>query len=296
MPLKITRLDAAPKCLVGEGPVWDVQEQSLYFVDIAGRQVHCHEPASGKSRSWDVPGVIGSMALREQGGAIVALADGIYTLDLGSGATQLLARPEGLDPQIQFNDGKVDRRGRFVVGTTDSKAKAPLGCVYVLDTDHGLTVIDTEITISNGPCWSPDNRTFYFSDSLRNAIYAYDYDIATGRASNRRDFANTQALGGIPDGATVDTEGRMWMAICNGRKVVAFRPDGSIERIIETPVNLPASVMFGGPGLDQLFVTSIDPLALKGLGIIKPPEEGGGMTFVIEGLDAQGLPEPRYAG
>ena len=265
-------------------------------MDIAGRQVHRYDPATGKSRSWNVPGVIGSMALREQGGAIVALADGIYALDFESGSTTFLARPAVLDPQVQFNDGKVDRRGRFVVGTTHSKAKEPIGCIYVLDADHSMREIDTGITISNGPCWSPDNRTFYFSDSLRHAIYAYDYDIATGRASNRRDFANTKELGGIPDGATVDTEGRMWMAICEGRKVVAFNPDGSIERTIETPVNLPASVMFGGPKLDQLYFTTIDPLALKGLGIIKPPEEGGGMTFVIEGLGARGLPEPRYAG
>jgi sugar lactone lactonase YvrE len=294
--LRITRLDAAPQCLVGEGPVWDVREQALFYVDIVGRFVHRYDPARGRSSSWKLPGVIGSMALREQGGAIVALADGIYALDFNTGATCLLVTPDGMDPEVQFNDGKVDRRGRFVVGSTHSKAKAPLGQVFVLDAHHSLKVIDDDIFISNGPCWSPDNRTFYFSDSLRHAVYAYDYDITSGTASNRRDFANTKALGGIPDGATVDSEGRMWMAICEGRRIVAFRPDGSIERSIETPVNLPASVMFGGPRLDQLFFTTIDPLALKGLGIIKPPEEGGGMTFVIEGLDAQGLPEPRYAG
>ncbi|HTN60810.1 MAG TPA: SMP-30/gluconolactonase/LRE family protein [Devosia sp.] len=293
--MKISRLDA-PHCQVGEGPVWDVEDQALYYVDIIGKKVHRHDPASGATRSWNVPGVIGSMALREGGGAIVALADGMYSLDFESGETALLARPEGLDPRVQFNDGKVDRNGRFVVGTTDSMAKEPLGSVYSFGADHRLQVIDDDITISNGPCWAPDNKTFYFSDSLRHSIYAYDYDLATGRCSNRREFANTEALGGIPDGATVDADGLMWMAICEGSKVVAFRPDGGIERVIDMPNTLIASVMFGGPNLDRLFVTTIDPLALKALGMDKAAEDGGGSTYVIDGLGARGLPEPRFAG
>jgi sugar lactone lactonase YvrE len=283
----------APKCLVGEGPVWDVREQALYFVDIVGKVVHRFHPESGATRTWSVGKVIGSMALREQGGAVVALVDGVYSLDFESGAVAPLARPPGMNPRAQFNDGKVDRRGRFIVGSGDSNIREtqPLGSLYRLDTDRSLTEMDTRIAISNGPCWSADNKTFYFSDSLRYEIYAYDYDIETGAVSNRRVFANTRDLGGIPDGATVDRDGLMWMAICEGAKVVAFRPDGKIERIIDMPVKLPASVMFGGPDLDRLFVTTIDP-ALLG----RPSEPGGGETFVIEGLGSRGLPEHRYAG
>ncbi|MFO7276704.1 MAG: SMP-30/gluconolactonase/LRE family protein [Pseudomonadota bacterium] len=290
--MKIHRLDV-PHCLVGEGPVWDVAQQALYFVDIVGKKLHRHEPATGATRSWDVPGVIGSMAVRENGGVIVALVDGIYTLDPASGQVQPLAKVEGLDPRIQFNDGKVDRRGRFIVGTTDSNIRdcKPIGAVYRLDPDHSLTLIDSGIHISNGPCWSPDNRTFYFSDSLVYTIYAYDYDIETGACTNRRVWANTRELGGIPDGATVDSDGLMWMAICEGAKVVAFRPDGKVERIVDMPVKLVSSVMFGGPNLDLLYVTSIDPRAIG-----REAEPDGGATFVIEGLGARGLPEPRYRG
>jgi sugar lactone lactonase YvrE len=284
---------AAPKCLVGEGPLWDVQEQALYFVDIVGKVVHRLHPHSGATRTWNVGKIIGSMALRERGGAVVALPDGIYSLDFETGAVAPFARPEGINPRSQFNDGKVDRRGRFVVGSGDSNIREtqPIGSLYRLDPDGALTELDRSIAISNGPCWSPDNQTFYFSDSLLHAIYAYDYDIDTGKVSNRRLFADTRALGGIPDGATVDRDGLLWMAICEGAKVVAFQPDGRIERVIDMPVKLPASVMFGGPELDQLYVTTIDP-ALLG----RPSEPGGGELFVIEGLGARGLPEPRYAG
>lgn len=288
--MKISRVETH-RCKVGEGPVWDVAEQALYFVDIVGRLVLRYDPATGETRRWEVPGIIGSMALREQGGAIIALPDGIYTLDFDTGETAPLARIEGQDPRLQFNDGKVDRRGRFVVGSTDSKMEMAIGDIYSLGADGVLRVIDRGICISNGPCWSPDNRTFYFSDSVPYTIYAYDYDIDTGDASNRRVFANTRELGGIPDGATVDADGLMWMAICEGAKVVAFRPDGKVERIIDMPVPLTASVMFGGPDLDLLYVTSIDPTVLG-----RPAVGDSGDLFVIEGLGARGLREPRYAG
>jgi L-arabinonolactonase len=288
--LKISRVETE-RSQVGEGPVWDVAEQALYFVDILGPKVFRFDPASGETRSWTLPAVIGSMALRSGGGALVALKDGLYGLDLSTGAVSELAKPERLDPRVQFNDGKVDRRGRFVVGTTDSQMKETIGEIYSLGPDGRLSVIDRGICLSNGPCWAPDDRTFYFSDSASHVVYAYDYDIETGEAANRRVFARTQELGGIPDGATVDADGLMWMAICEGGKVVAFRPDGKVERIVETPTKLPASVMFGGPGLDLLYVTSIDPSFLG-----RTPAPGDGETYVIEGLGARGLPEPRYAG
>jgi len=289
--MKIGKLDTA-HCLVGEGPLWDVAEQALYFVDIVGQKVHRYDPANGETRSWDAPNKIGSMALREQGGALLALPDGVYSLDFDTGAVEPFATVQG-DPRVQFNDGKVDRRGRFVVGSTDSNIKdcLPLGSVYSLAPDGALTVIDEGIHMSNGPCWSPDNGTFYFSDSYPYKIFAYDYDIESGAVANKREFADTRFLGGIPDGATVDSDGLMWMAICEGAKVVAFRPDGKVERIVEMPEKLTASVMFGGPNLDQLFVTTIDPKVLG-----RDGSPAGGCTFVIEGLGARGLPEPRYAG
>jgi len=290
--MKITRVETE-RCLVGEGPVWDAQEQALYFVDIVAQKVHRYDPATETTRSWLAPAKIGSLALRERGGAILALPDGIYTLDFDSGDVQPLTRLSGLDPRIQFNDGKVDRRGRFIVGSTDSNLKdcQPIGSVYRLDPTHSLTEIGTDIHISNGPCWSPDNRTFYFSDSLPYTVYAYDYDIETGEVSNRRLFADTRELGGIPDGATVDADGLIWMAICEGAKVVAFRPNGTIERVVDMPMKLTASVMFGGPNLDLLYVTSLDPAVLG-----REAEEAGGHTYVIEGLGVRGIAEPRYAG
>jgi len=290
--MKIRRVDTK-RCRVGEGPVWDVAEQALYFLDIAGRQVHRFDPNTGETRSWETPTSVGSMALRQRGGAVVALTDGFYGLDLSDGELSLLAARDGTPGRTVVNDGKVDRRGRFVVGlcATGFEDPQPIGGVASLGADHALRMLDTGVTFSNGPCWSPDDSTFYFSDSHVAAIFAYDYDIESGELSGKRLFADTSALGGQPDGTTVDRDGLVWSAIFRGGKIVAFRPDGKVERVVDMPVQMAVSVSFGGPDLDQLYVTTIDP-AFFG----EPPEDGAGEVYVIEGLGARGVAEPRYAG
>lgn len=289
--MKITKLDV-PRCSVGEGPLWDVQTQHFYWIDILEKAVFRLDFSSGATRRWSVPNIIGSMAIRQGGGAIVALADGVHTLDFDTGECHLLAGSPQLNEQVQLADGKVDRRGRFIVGSSDRGMKEARGKLHALD--PGATMlreIDSDIFLANGPCWSPDDQVFYHADSIRNLIYAYDYDIERGVVANRRPFASTAALGGIPDGATVDEEGCVWTAICEGGKVVRFRPDGSIERIVTMPVKLPGSVMFGGPDLDRLFVPTLSPAFLG-----RPADPLDGSTFVIDGLDVKGLPEPRFAG
>jgi sugar lactone lactonase YvrE len=288
--MQITRLDL-PKCQVGEGPVWDEAEQALYYIDILARAVFRWHPESGALRSWDVPDIIGSMALRESGGAIVALGSGIYTLDFESGAVEPLALLDPANPEVQLADGKVDRAGRFVFGTSHRTMKEPRGGLWSLGADGKLAQLDGDIFLGNGPCWSPDDRTFYHADSLRHLVYAYDYDMATGAASNRREFFDSSPWGPIPDGATVDAEGNLWTAICEGGVVLCLSPEGRVLREIAFPTRIPASVMFFGPKLDRLFVPTIDPTFL---GREAAPDDG--CCFVIDGLGVKGLPEPRHAG
>lgn len=287
--MKITRLDV-PQCSVGEGPVWDVSTQTLFWIDILEKAVHRLDPASGATQRWNVPNIIGSMAITQDGNAVVALANGVHTLDFATGECRMLATSPDLDEQVQLADGKVDRRGRFIVGSSDRGMKEARGKLYALDPGAtSLRIIDTDIFLANGPCWSPDDRTFYHADSIRKLIYAYDYDLDTGTLGNRRPFASTAELGGIPDGATVDSEGHVWSAICEGGKLVRFRPDGSIERMVTMPLKLPGSVMFGGPDLDRLYVPTLSPAFLG-----RPADPLDGSTYVIEGLGVKGLPEPRF--
>ncbi len=283
------------RCRLGEGPVWDVLEQALYFVDTLAGSIHRYDPANQQFKNWNTPGLVGSLALREGGGAVLALGHGFHSFDFDTGVATLIADPQPPGHPTQFNDGKTDRRGRFFAGTVHRSASEPVAALYRLDPDLGLHEAETGIIVSNGPCWSPDDTVFYFADSVRQLIYAYDYDLNSGAISNRRVFADTTGLGGIPDGATVDRDGRVWSAICNGGKIACYRPDGGLETVIEAPRKLVSSVMFGGPDLDQLYCTSIDAAQMpREFGC--DPRDGGGELFVITDLGVTGLPETRFAG
>jgi L-arabinonolactonase len=280
------------RCNGGEGPLWDTAEQALYFIDNFGQKLHRYDPASARTQTWDMPSVITSVALRKDGGAVVTLWTGIFFLNFESGQLQeLLPLSEG--SIFAFNDCKVDRRGRLMIGGCTRRLMDPQpdGGLFRLDPDHRLTQIDHGVHFSNGPCWAPDNKTFYFADSFYNRHYAYDYDIETGSIANKRPFADTGGLGGLPDGATVDSDGLLWVAVYGGGKIAAFRPDGKLERVVEMPVKMVSSVMFGGANLDQLYVVTIEKDA-RGA----PTEKGAGEVYVIEDLGVRGLPETRYAG
>jgi sugar lactone lactonase YvrE len=288
--MQITKLDL-PRCKVGEGPVWDVAEQALYYIDIFEKKVFRWDPANGDRMSWDVPDMIGSMALRKGGGAIVALVTGIHALDFETGEVTPFALLDPVDPEVQLADGKVDRRGRFVFGTSHRAMQQPRGGLWSLGIDGRLTQLDNDIHLGNGPCWSPDDAVLYHADSLRHTIYAYDYDIESGAAGNRRAFFDSSAYGPIPDGATVDSDGNLWTAICEGGVVLCLSPQGKVIREVPFPTNIPASCMFMGPDLDRLFVPTIDPSFMG-----RPSAADDGMNFLIDGLGVTGLAEPRYGG
>lgn len=293
--MKITRLDA-PRCAGGENPLWDARRQVLHYIDNGGCKVHSWDPASGMARTLDMPSVITTLVLRADGGAVVTLRSGICLLDLVSGALEML-HPLPDPPPHVYNDGKVDRAGRFVIGasTANFAAPAPDGGLFRLDPDLTLSRLDSGIHFSNGPAWSPDGATLYFSDSWIQTVYAYDYDAETGSASNRRIFADTRALGGLPDGGTVDAQGRYWAAIFRAGKIAVWWPDGRLDRVIDMPVPLVSSLAFGGPALDRLYVTSIaHDVAAEAQGKGQPADPDGGSLFVIEGTGATGLPEPLF--
>ena len=281
------------KTILGEGPLWDVEEQRLYWIDSFGNKVFRCAPDGREVTTWDVPAKIGSMALRRRGGAIVALQTGFHLLDLASGDCTPIADPEAHLPTTRLNDGKVDRRGRFLAGSMDMAEAGPNGALYRLDPDLSIHRLESGIICSNGPCWSPDGRTFYFTDTWSKEISAYDYDLDTGTPTNKRRFASFVGGEGVPDGATVDEEGFVWSAAVYGGELRRFAPDGSLDRVVRMPVLKATSVMFGGPDLDTLYVTSMSKPPLP-----RFPEDGplGGSLFAIRGLGVRGVPETRFAG
>ena len=261
---------------LGEGPLWDVREQRLYWIDSYGPAIHSCDAAGGGRRSWKLPEPIGSMALREKGGAVLSLRDGFYSFDFGAGAAERIVETQPGELRPRLNDGKVDRQGRFIAGSMDFQESEPVGKLFRLDPDLSVHVLDTGIICSNGPCFSPDGGTLYFADSFRKTIYAYAYDTATGNVHSRRVFTTFDKLRGYPDGATVDAEGCVWSAEVYSGRLVRFDPSGVVDRIVGLPVQSTTSVMFGGSEYHR--------------------EREAGFLFAIHGLGVRGIEEPRFKG
>ncbi|MCB1380981.1 MAG: SMP-30/gluconolactonase/LRE family protein [Alphaproteobacteria bacterium] len=277
---------------LGEGPLWDVQEQRLYWIDSYGPAIHACDADGGNRRSWRVPKQIGSMALREKGGAVLSLRDGFYDFDFATGRSALIHETHPGEIRPRMNDGKVDRQGRFLAGSMDFQEQDGVGSLYRLDPDLSVEKLDSGIICSNGPCFSLDGRTFYFADTGRNVIYAYDYDIDTGRPMSRRVFASFDGLRGLPDGATVDSEGYVWSAEVYSGRLIRFDPNGVVDRIVGLPVQSTTSLIFGGPNLDIVYVTS---MGRPHNGVYHREREAG-CLFAVHGLGVKGIAEPRFKG
>ena len=290
---------------LGEGPVWDAEQQRLYWVDGTGRRVGrpsiwCLEPASGAIKNWSIDHDVGAMALRENGNAVLALDDGFYFFDFASEALECITLIDPEQSRTRLNDGKVDRRGRFFAGGMDDLEESPLCGLWRLDPDLTVTQVDDGIICSNGPCWSPDDSTFYFADTFQQTMWAYDYDIESGSLSGKRDFASTATEAGFFDGSTVDSEGGVWNALVIGGDLIRYNPDGSEDMRIGMPVKNLTSVIFGGAELDEIYVTSMarvsHPATHEHFEKQVKPQFGAGSLFRIRGLGIRGIPEPRFAG
>jgi sugar lactone lactonase YvrE len=283
-------LDA--KALLGEGPVWDVAEQRLYWVDIKGRRIHRFDPRSGQNEAWPTAEDVGSLAVREGGGLVVAMKSGFHFYDLEAGAARRVAGPPDEPAGNRFNDGKTDREGRFWAGTMDDGDRDACGSLYCLDAALECRRMVDGVICSNSLCWSPDGRTMYYSDSWRRTVWAWDVDPAGPAIANRRVFLELPAAEGVPDGATVDGEGCLWLAQWDGWRLCRYDPQGRLERVVRLPVQRPTCPMFGGADLATLYVTSAR-IGLDDAALAKQPLAGG--IFALE-PGVAGVPEARFKG
>ncbi|WP_270937568.1 SMP-30/gluconolactonase/LRE family protein [Falsiroseomonas oryzae] len=258
-PIRI--LDAAPRALVGESPVWDEATGRLWWVDIRAPALHRTDPATGATETWPLAEPVGSLGLCRSGAVLLALRSGIHRFDPTDGTLDLLAAPERDRPANRLNDGKVSPEGRFLVGSMDDRPeKAATGALWRLDPGaRDCALLADGLIVSNGLAWSPDGRTLWHSDSRASVIWTWRYDPATGAATDRREVARPDAATGRPDGAAMDAEGGYWSAGVSAGRLNRWMPDGRLDRVIKLPVAAPTMPCFGGPGLRTLFVTSLRP-------------------------------------
>jgi sugar lactone lactonase YvrE len=277
------------ECLLGESPVWSRDGNVLYWVDIHKPAILRSDVGGRQVSEWPMPENVGSIGLAD-GGLVVALRQGFAHFNPGTQALTRLATPLACRANVRFNDGRVDRHGRFWAGTVSEKREPGLAALYRLDPDGACSEVLSGFTISNGISWSPDNRTMYFADSWERAIYAFDFDLDDGVVTNRRLFAQFAEGEGIPDGATVDADGAYWVAHFDGGKLSRYTPAGTRDRTIEMPVPRPTSCAFTGSDLRTLLITSAS------FGLSAEQREAAplsGSVFAID-VGVRGLPDPSF--
>jgi L-arabinonolactonase len=277
--------------LLGESPVWCDREQALYWVDVRAPCIRRHAYASGETRCWTMPELVGSIGLRARGGVVVALASAIALLDVDTGTLERIASPEADLPHHRFNDGRCDRQGRFWAGTMHDVTRGPVGSLYCLDAWRRCTAMFGGVRAPNSLAWSPDDRTMYFADSYLETIFAFGFDPATGALGEQRTFAHVQPPG-MPDGSTVDAEGFLWNAEYDGGRVTRYAPDGRVERVIELPLQRPTACAFGGPDLETLYITT----ACQKLTPAERARQPLAGALLALDVGVHGLPEGRYTG
>lgn len=277
---------------LAESPMWHAGEQALYWCDWYGPTLHRKCWGQDKIESWTIAGatVLGSFVFASGGRLVLAIDTGLVLFDPASGAITPFADPDGSREGLVYNDSKLDRFGRLWVGSFELTESDPRGALHCVTADGRSSLGDAGFASCNGPAFSPDGRTLYFSDSVGRRILAYDVSPATRKLTNRRVFAGFKLHEGLPDGLTVDSEGGVWCALFGGGRVVRFRPDGTLHLSLPLPCPITAAVAFGGPDLTTLFVaTGWSPEVMSAA----DERQHGGAVFAMT-TSFRGIAEPVF--
>ena len=278
--------------LLGEGPVWDESSDTLYWVDIKGRALHAHRPGSKIDRRINLPIEVSAVAPRMGGGLIAATRNGFAFLDPQGGRVNQIEDPEAEFLGNRFNDGTVDNLGNFIAGTMHELETDNTGSVYCLDSQGAVKQLFGGYIVCNGPAFSPDGCTLYFSNSSEREILAFPYDAGIREVGKPRLFTKITEASGYPDGLAVDLDGCVWCAHWDGWGVSRFSPKGDFLQFFELPIPRVTSCAFGGSDYEQLYITT----ASWGLSSAQMQESplSGSLFVVTPGV--KGMPSRAFLG
>jgi sugar lactone lactonase YvrE len=278
---------------LGESVIWCPRTQRVWWLDILKPCLQSFDPVSAAHTVYPLPGNnCGCVALRASGGFVLAMDIGLHGFDPETGKLAFLFHPEPEPATNRYNDGRVDRRGRFWLGTMDCELRGPAGSFYRLGADRSVKKIFDGMTVPNSTAFAPDDSTLYFADTPRHSIWAFDFDVDAGTIRNRRVFADLAARKGLPDGSCVDADGHLWNAEFAGSRITRYAPDGRVERTLDLPVTSPTCCCFGGEQLDTLYVVSSTHRHTPQQRAAEP--WSGGLLAIDVGV--RGLPEAMFGG
>jgi sugar lactone lactonase YvrE len=244
------------QCELGEGPVWDADEEIIYWLDILKGEIHQYSFKKGEYNLYSVDTMVGCISLCNDNSLILASKTGIGFFNKATSEIEYVCNPESHLLKNRFNDGKCDPAGRFWVGSMSLAEEPNAGSVYAFENNLCTLKIE-DTTISNGMAWSTDYQTYYFIDTPTSTVVSYDFDKNSGSISNKRVVVTIDKKEGSPDGMTIDAEGMLWIAHWGGWQVTRWNPlTGELLHRIKFPAAKITSCTFGGKDLNDLFITS----------------------------------------
>jgi sugar lactone lactonase YvrE len=270
----------------GEGPIWDSVAGVLRWVDMLNGDILTMSPGGTIDRRH-VGTIAAAMRPRSGGGLVVAVEHGFVLLDADGQASP--EQTAFTDPGIRMNEGGVDRQGRFFCGSMPYDQAGPRGAFFRLDPDGTVSEVFGGVTISNGVAWNADGDTMFYIDTPTHRVDVFDYDPDAGTPSGRRPLVHVDPGHGAPDGMALDAEGGLWVAIHRGRAVHRYTPEGKLDQVVELPPSQVTACAFGGPGLDELYITTSRENLPDGA-----EPQAGAIFHVTPGV--RGLPLGTFAG
>ncbi len=290
MPLDKSLRVGDPICIAatgdrcGEGILWEAVTECIYWTDINRFLVHRYRFDSAEVKTWffDEPVTCVLSTNRRDTLALVQGSGVALWEPAGDIRHERLFSLPGW-PVVRCNDAGIDPRGAIWLGSMRNNVKENGesvevegfdGVLYQIGAGGGWSEQRLDVGISNTLLWSPDSSRFYFGDSLRNEIWAYDYDRVDGSIRNEVSFFHSFHRG-LPDGSALDHEGYLWNCRYGGGCIVRVSPDGQIDRVIEMPVANPTNCTFGGKDGSTLLVTCASPVPGQW-------ERFGGCLFALE--------------
>jgi len=301
-----TEVVSPAPCALGEGPYWDPQENLLRYVDIVGGDVYSLNPMFKESRKIHVGDYSSFVIPRSANNneLIVGANLNIVKLNWKMGTTEIIAKldQEWQKQETRMNDAKCDAKGRLWMGTmfliSDlKKYQMDKAAFYCLDEHHDLKQKLPCVSLSNGIAWTSDNTTMFYIDSMKRSVSAFDFDLENAEISSERTAINLKEFGddiGYPDGMTMDTDGKLWIACFDGGRVIKCDPEtGRVLQTLTFPVSRVTSCCFGGPDFRDLYVTTV----YDGLNEAEMKAQPlAGHVFKVSGLGVKGTPDYTYAG
>lgn len=273
---------------LGEGIFWDIESSSLWWTDILGCTLYKFDLKSQNVESWLTPEPVTAFGLIANSDLLMCgFASGFATFNLKTANIEWLHKIDFADKDMRLNDGAIDNFGQFWCGSmvTNPEVKGSLGELYCLTQGNTVTTKLTNIRVSNGLCWSPESDFLYHTDTPTRQINRYR---VTEKGIDFDKCLATLPEGQSPDGATVDKNGNIYVAVWNGHRIERFSPEGELLKPIKLPVSKPTNLAFGGNEMNTLYITTAS------VGVDPKDEPFAGKVLVCQ-IEQQGIGQPRYA-